>query len=103
MMAVGEGTPNAKLARLKYERIGENGDLCLLRIELLTGRKHQIRTQLAASQIPIIGDRKYGSREPFPTGIALHSQKLTLEHPTRKETLEFESNPPHWWKIARFF
>ena len=102
MMAVSKGTPNAKQTRLKYTCLGENNGFCLLQIELLTGRKHQIRVQFASSGCPIIGDRKYGSNEPFKTGIALHSQSLTVEHPTLKKSLTFQKDPPHWWRIDQF-
>lgn len=102
MMAVGKDTINAKKAQLKYTCLGENTDSCLLQIELLTGRKHQIRVQFASSNRPIIGDRKYGSKQPFRSGIALHSQSLTILHPTLKENFTFQHDPPKWWRIEQF-
>lgn len=97
MCVVPAGTPGALEARLKYRYLRAVPRGCLLEVELLTGRKHQIRVQLAAQGWPIIGDRKYGSREPFPVGIALHSRSLTLRHPTREEDLTFVAPPPEGW------
>ena len=69
----------------------------LLEIQLLTGRKHQIRVQLADAGWPIVGDRKYGSVRRFADGIALHSRRLTIEHPVRHTRLVIEAPlPPSW-------
>lgn len=87
----------AQRAELELVRIREIGDLLLLEIRLLTGRKHQIRVQLASRGAAIIGDRKYGSRQPFPGGIGLHAKKLIIDHPTTSQKLEFIApNPPNW-------
>jgi 23S rRNA pseudouridine1911/1915/1917 synthase len=73
----------------------------LLEIELVTGRKHQIRVQLADALGPVVGDRKYGSRRSFPHGIALHSRRLAFEHPVRKTRVEIEAPlPPAWEGLA---
>ncbi len=88
-------------AWLKYQTLRELTQGTLLEVELLTGRKHQIRVQLAAAGNPILGDRKYGSEEPFPSGIALHARSLTIEHPTLKKAMTFVAElPPAWeqWK-----
>ncbi len=76
----------------------EGGPATWLEIALETGRKHQIRLQLAHHGHPIIGDRKYGSREPFPAGIALHARRLVISHPTTAARLEFEAPPPYTWQ-----
>ena len=102
MTVVNSECDGAKLARLKYQCIGESSDFCLLEVELLTGRKHQIRVQLSAANRPVVGDRKYGSRIPFQKGIALHSRELTIEHPTLKKTLVFQSDPPPWFQVKQF-
>lgn len=103
MMTVKPGANDkAKLARLSYETIGQYQQNCLLKIKLETGRKHQIRVQLAASNCPILGDKKYGSRLPFKVGIALHSQSLTIEHPTKRERMTFIAEPPLWWNLEKY-
>jgi 23S rRNA pseudouridine1911/1915/1917 synthase len=71
--------------------------LSLVEVQLETGRKHQIRVQLAKLGHPVLGDRKYGSADPFPAGIALHSRRLQLEHPILKEPMEFVASPPATW------
>lgn len=63
-------------------------------IELYTGRYHQIRAQMAAIECPIVGDQKYGSKQPFfPGAIALHHARFTIPHPITKEVLTFECAP----------
>ena len=98
VLVVGPTTPGAQEARLRYSVVGAQEDRRLLRIELLTGRKHQIRVQLAERGYPILGDRKYGSEESFPTGIALHAAELELEHPVRREPIRFECPTPKYWQ-----
>jgi 23S rRNA pseudouridine1911/1915/1917 synthase len=89
-------------ARLAYETLSRRGGIRVLGIELGTGRKHQIRVQLAAAGCPLLGDRKYGSQRDFPIGIALHSFRLQITHPTTKEPLEFKAAPPDYWQLERF-
>ena len=101
-VASGESDSKAKLARLTYEVIGHYQQNCLLKIKLETGRKHQIRVQLAATQCPIVGDRKYGSKAAFSVGIALHSRSLTIEHPTKREPMTFSAAPPRFWNVNGF-
>ena len=92
----------AKRAELKYRKLAEHGDRWLVEVELLTGRKHQIRVQFSHAGCPIVGDKKYGSRETFEQGIALHSRSLNLDHPTTKKRLAFEAMPPKWWQLSLF-
>ncbi len=61
-------TPGAQEARLTFRRLREVTGGWLLEIALETGRKHQIRLQLAHRGLPVVGDRKYGSRMAFPAG-----------------------------------
>ncbi|HZZ29445.1 MAG TPA: RluA family pseudouridine synthase [Pirellulales bacterium] len=88
----------AQEARLQYRRVKALPQASLLEIMLETGRKHQIRVQLAARGYPIIGDRKYGSRRVFADGIALHCRRLVVEHPVKKTPLELIAPPPKAWK-----
>ncbi|MEM0924437.1 MAG: hypothetical protein AAGJ83_00230, partial [Planctomycetota bacterium] len=46
------------------------------------------------------GDQKYGSNRPFESGIALHSWRLLLTHPTTTEPMHFSAPPPHSWNSA---
>jgi RluA family pseudouridine synthase len=81
-----------KLAHTRYEVIRKTKDRALLKIELLTGRKNQIRVHLADKGWPIVGDSKYGPKGP--ERLALHSLSLTLNHPHTGELLTFEAAPP---------
>ncbi len=92
-----EQDKGAQEARLRYEVLGEIDKYQWLRIDLETGRKHQIRVQLAARHHPILGDRKYGSRIEFVRGIALHARRLELTHPTRNKRIAFTASTPKSW------
>ena len=102
MMTVSDSHVGAKNARLKYKMIGHFQNDCLVEIELVTGRKHQIRVQFAAKGMPIIGDRKYGSSRTFRKGIALHSWSLQISHPVLRQEMSFSADPPDYWTIERF-
>ena len=69
----------AKLAELEYECIGKRDGKSLLRIELHTGRFHQIRVQMASRKMPLVGDGKYGSRDKGCYHPALVSHRLELD------------------------
>jgi len=95
------GEPGAQEARLSYRRLAALTAGTLLEIALETGRKHQIRLQLSGRGWAILGDRKYGSREPFGAGIALHSRRVVFTHPTRDERIELVAPlPPAWRKLG---
>ncbi len=73
-------------AQLHYQVIQQLDNFMVLRIDLISGRKHQIRAQLAAIDIPIRGDIKYGSKRTNPDGtIDLHAYKLFFQHPSKLE------------------
>jgi 23S rRNA pseudouridine1911/1915/1917 synthase len=87
--------PEGKNARLTYSVLIRKKERTLLEIELLTGRYHQIRLQLASIGHPIWGDRKYGGQAMYESEtIALHHRRLELPHPISKEWLIFEAVPP---------
>ncbi len=90
--------PDAKEARLTYRRLRHVQHDSLLEVKLQTGRKHQIRLQLAHRGYPILGDRKYGSRRPWPRGIALHARRLSIRHPVGDMALQFEAPLPAAWR-----
>lgn len=91
--------PGAKAARLFYRVEKSMADISLVRIELHTGRPHQIRVQMAAIGCPLVGDRKYGisPKGAEKTAIALWSHELYFKHPTRDEELHFTATPPEAW------
>jgi len=82
------------------------GEISLVELVPSTGRRHQLRAQLAARGCPIVGDRTYGARLPFPSApglgaaIALHARRLGVAHPASGRPLEFEADWPTAW-IAR--
>jgi 23S rRNA pseudouridine1911/1915/1917 synthase len=85
-------------ARLSYRTLRRIDQGAWLEVRLETGRKHQIRVQLAARGWPILGDAKYGATSRFPSGIALHSRELTLLHPVQKIRMTFRAPPPESWR-----
>lgn len=90
-------TAGAQEAALRVQTLTKQPKRTLVAVDLLSGRKHQIRLQLAAHGHPILGDRKYGATTSFPRGIALHCHELTIEHPTRKERMTFTAPVPKYW------
>ena len=78
------------------------GEVSLVELQPETGRRHQLRAQLAFRGCPIVGDRLYGSRLPLSfeddVVVALHAQRLTLEHPKTSENTTFEAEIPKLWK-----
>ena len=80
-------------AVLRYETLQQARGFSLMRIELLTGRSHQIRVQFASRGFPLLGDSRYGgSHRELP--LALYSAELRLPHPLSGEILSFSSAPP---------
>lgn len=97
MVVVSANAPDAQPASLRVRTISSSPQCSLLEIELITGRKHQIRLQLSDTGHPILGDSKYGAKSTFPKGIALHALRLTIEHPTLRESMTFSATPPTAW------
>jgi len=99
-------TAGAKEAVLDYETVMAGQKLALVRINLLTGRPHQIRVQFAAIGHPLYGDQKYGAELNKPgEQLALWSAKLGFGHPVSKETVWFTSRPPeeYPWSLFRAY
>lgn len=104
--------PDSKYAELKYRVLNPDTDLdnddcfdlpknaTLVEIELITGRKHQIRSQFASLGNPVWGDSLYGSTKTLDlkNSIALLSYSMMFEHPTSKEPITIKSNIPESWK-----
>lgn len=80
--------PGAQKAVLKYRVISQSDNYYLIEVKLLTGRKHQIRVQLAAIGCPIKGDLKYGAKRSNPDGsISLLARNVTFVHPVSKQDI----------------
>lgn len=89
--------PGAKLAILNFRELRREGNHSLLEISLVTGRYHQIRSQLAAEGMPILGDRKYGGRGTVTRGIFLHHARMEFAHPVVDVRVTLEAPlPPPW-------
>lgn len=87
--------PNAKKAVLKYKVISQGERYSLLEVQLLTGRHHQIRCQLAKVGMPIRGDLKYGAPRSNPDGsISLLSRRVEFIHPVSKLPIIAEAPVP---------
>ena len=87
--------PGSKKAVLHYKVIGRSERYTLVEIQLMTGRHHQIRCQLAKIGCPIKGDLKYGARRSNPDGsISLLARKVEFTHPVSKEKICVESPVP---------
>jgi 23S rRNA pseudouridine1911/1915/1917 synthase len=85
----------SKEAILNYEIIGRSQNYYLLEVELLTGRHHQIRAQLAKVNCHIKGDVKYGAKRANENaGIHLHARKVEFEHPVSKITISVIAPTP---------
>ena len=83
-------------AELKYRKIASGDRYDLLEVELMTGRHHQIRAQLAEIGCPIKGDLKYGFPRSNPDGsISLHARLLDFVHPVSKERVHIVADPPN--------
>lgn len=97
---VDKGITDAKRAELSYrvleELEGEEGPLCLVEIDLKTGRHHQIRVQFSGHGTPLLGDLKYNQAGPKVAGqrnVALCAWKLAFTHPGNKKKMEFTVKP----------
>ena len=80
-------------AVLDYQVLSSSGDMSRVRIQLHTGRTHQIRVQFASRGMPLVGERKYSTLED-PCEIALWSHKIGFRHPKTGEWITFEKEPP---------
>lgn len=98
--AVGAGTAGAKKAKLAYrviqkleDRRTKGGARFLIKIQLETGRHHQIRVQMAHAGMPLIGDRKYYPRDNSGLPLGLCACELAFLHPKTKKKMEFRAAP----------
>lgn len=85
---------DAKLAITNYEVIKENKDTSVLKIDLETGRKNQIRASLAYIGNPVIGDKKYNAKTNPIKRLGLHANRLIIINPITKKEMEFIAKTP---------
>ena len=90
-----------KYSCLEYTLISSKNNLSLVKINLITGRSHQIRVQFSSRHHPLVGDSKYGNN-PKNIDIALFAQTLTFTHPTTKEVLTFNLDLPNKYPFNIF-
>jgi 23S rRNA pseudouridine1911/1915/1917 synthase len=103
--AYAEPAPDTKKAVLSYELLAKLDNFFHLEIELQTGRFHQIRCQLAAADMPIKGDLKYGAkRSNADRSIHLHARQIAFTHPIAKTRLNITADPPEdaIWNAVSF-
>jgi 23S rRNA pseudouridine1911/1915/1917 synthase len=97
MVRASPNDSGAQEARLAYRVLKALTDATIVEVRPETGRKHQIRLQFAARGYPILGDKKYGSRRSFSTGIALHARELAFNHPTSKRRIVLTASVSGGW------
>lgn len=86
--------PEAKLSRLEYKTIAAGDRYTLIEVNLLTGRKHQIRAMLSGIGHPIKGDLKYGARRSNRDGgISLQARHIEFIHPVSKQPISLNAEP----------
>jgi 23S rRNA pseudouridine1911/1915/1917 synthase len=85
----------SRKSELTYRLIGKSQNYFLLEVKLLTGRHHQIRSQLSKIGCPVKGDLKYGFDRSNPDGsIHLHARQIEFTHPVSKEEIHVVADPP---------
>lgn len=102
VFVVNKNKNGAKKAILDYKVSQTAANLSLLKVQLQTGRSHQIRVQLQHLGYPLFGDQKYGVKVNKPgEQIALCSHTLSFVHPVRKDLINITSKPPkeHPWNL----
>ena len=94
---VSKASKGAKEAVLSYKTVSREGKTAVLRVDLMTGRHHQIRVQLSNAGLPLLGDQKYGSAESIEYSrengikdVALRAVGLSFAHPVSGQKLEFK-------------
>jgi len=88
-------------AVLHYQCLGLDREMSKVRIQLETGRTHQIRVQFASRGFPLVGERKYAELDD-PCEIALWSYRLAFAHPTTGKRVEFVHQPPEIYPWTLF-
>jgi RluA family pseudouridine synthase len=87
-------TKKGKLSHTAYKVLKETKEFSLLGVDLLTGRKHQIRVHLAGIGHPVVGDQRYGRGDKAHKCLALHATSISFKHPFSGEQLTFQTKAP---------
>ena len=90
---VTESGKDVQPAALTYQLMASADGMSKVKIQLETGRTHQIRVQFASRGLPLVGERKYSTLED-DCEIALWSSKIGFTHPSTGEFMEFQQTPP---------
>jgi RluA family pseudouridine synthase len=86
-----------RLSHTAYRVLKDTDECSLLEVDLLTGRKHQIRVHLASIGHPVMGDAKYGKRKKAYNRLALHAKSISFTHPISGERLTFDTGMPEYF------
>lgn len=92
--ATGPDAAGAKRAVSRYRVTATRGRYSLVEVELVTGRKHQIRVHLAGLGCPVAGDADYGAKTDPAGRLGLHAWRLAFDHPVSGTRVEWESSMP---------
>jgi len=90
-------TAKGRLAHTSYKVLKESRQFSLLEINLLTGRKNQIRVHFADKGHPVVGDRKYGKPKDSFRRLSLHSKSISFRHPASGKQMTFETKVPNYF------
>ncbi|MEX2364371.1 MAG: RNA pseudouridine synthase, partial [Balneolaceae bacterium] len=86
-----------KLSKTEYKVLKESDKYSLIEVNLLTGRKNQIRVHFSEAGHPVVGDKMYGEKEKGIRRLCLHAATLSINHPVTKERMTFETKIPAYF------
>jgi RluA family pseudouridine synthase len=86
-----------KLSKTEYKVLKESENYSLIEVNLLTGRKNQIRVHFSEAGHPVAGDKMYGEDDKGIKWLCLHAAKLSINHPVTKERMTFETKIPAYF------
>jgi len=92
-----EDSKAGKLSKTEYKVLKESDNYTLIEVNLLTGRKNQIRVHFSEAGHSVLGDKMYGKKEKGIKRLALHAARLSINHPVTKERMTFETNIPAYF------